>query len=122
MSINLVNAGLRGVHRVPQPFLNYLSLIALNDTVLPDGYVNQSYSFQNTYSGGATAVITSGSLPPGLSMSFAGTVFTITGTPTTVGFYTFTVQFTVGVTVTSSVYHINIDADPSGGGAFISGI
>lgn len=45
--------------------------------------------------GGATgASITAGSLPPGVTGSFAGGVFTITGTPTSAGVYNYTVTTT----------------------------
>jgi gliding motility-associated-like protein len=52
--------------------------------------------------GGTGASITAGSLPAGVSGSFAGGVFTITGTPTTSGTYNFTVG-TAGPCVNTSL-------------------
>lgn len=61
---------------------------------LPDGYVGSAYNQTLAATGGnepyVNWIITGGSLPPGLSLdNDAGT---ISGTPTTSGIYTFTVQ------------------------------
>lgn len=59
---------------------------------LPNGQVGESTSYQFTATGGTgpyTFGITSGSLPAGLTMSSSGLV---SGTRTTIGDYTFTVQ------------------------------
>ena len=72
------------------------SVIALTpaSSVLTDGTVGTPYSVTFGQSGGlgsATYAITSGSLPAGLALSSNGT---LSGTPTTVGNYTFTVSAT----------------------------
>src|SRR5207253_698788 len=61
---------------------------------VPDGTVTVPYNFTITASGGTgpyTFYLTSGSLPPGLSMDTSGN---ITGTPTFAGSFDFTVQAT----------------------------
>lgn len=62
----------------------------------PTGYVGNVYSLTWDMSPSATPLtysVISGSLPPGLSLSApSGTVESITGTPTTVGVYPFTLQ------------------------------
>lgn len=59
---------------------------------LPDGTVGQSYTASLQTAGGMAPItfsVTSGTLPPGIGLTSAG-VFT--GTPTSGGFYSFTVQ------------------------------
>ncbi len=70
--------------------------LAVTTTTLPGGVVGTSYSEGLTAVGGPTPLdwtITTGALPPGLSLSAAGT---ISGTPAAGagGFYSFTVQVT----------------------------
>ena len=83
---------------------------------LANGIVDVAYSATLTASGGITPYtwsITSGSLPPGLTLNSG----TITGTPTTVGTYSFTVQVSdasnPGQTVTKP-FSITIAATPTG--------
>ena len=67
-----------------------LSITSQN--TLTDGFVNQSYNYQIQTSGGQAPVTfqkVSGSLPPGLNLSSTGK---ISGSPTKVGTYTFTVR------------------------------
>lgn len=74
---------------------------------LPNGQVGESTSYQFTATGGTgpyTFGITSGALPAGLSMSTSGLV---SGTRTTIGDYTFTVQ------ATDSVYTAGRKVDES---------
>lgn len=61
-------------------------LLEITDEGVPDGFVNEAYSFQMSAYGGTTPYtwsIYSGSLPAGLSLSSGGL---ISGTPTTAGF------------------------------------
>jgi len=63
-------------------------------SILPTGTIGQSYSYQLQTSGGQPPIaytITSGSLPPGLSLGLTGL---ISGTPTTAGTFSFTVRAT----------------------------
>ena len=69
---------------------------------LPDGKVGNSYSTTITASGGNspyTFTVSSGSLPPGLTLSPGGV---LSGTPTTAGTFTFTVQATDSYQCTGS--------------------
>ena len=65
--------------------------LAITTTSLPNGVVNTGYSASLESSGGSGTItwsVTSGSLPPGLTLSGAGA---IAGTPTTAGASSFTV-------------------------------
>lgn|GEM_PF-2319167 len=66
--------------------------ITITSTTLPNGTVNTAYNQTLASTGGTTPIswtVDSGILPPGLSLSSSGT---ISGTPTTAGIYTFTVE------------------------------
>jgi uncharacterized repeat protein (TIGR01451 family) len=66
--------------------------ISLSPAVLPGGALGTPYSQSITASGGAAPYvfsITTGTLPPGLTLSSGGT---LSGTPTASGTYSFTVQ------------------------------
>jgi sugar lactone lactonase YvrE len=70
--------------------------ITISPSTLPNGTLGTAYPTQTlTASGGTTApytfAVTTGSLPPGLSLSTAGV---ISGTPTAAGTYTFTITAT----------------------------
>ena len=68
--------------------------MAITTSSLPNGTVKKAYSAKLTVSGGKSSYvwkIADGSLPSGLKLSTAGA---FTGTPTTVGSYTFDVQVT----------------------------
>lgn len=68
--------------------------LSITTTTLPDGAYRTAYSAQVMAAGGQPAYgfeVVGGSLPPGLSMNAFGTV---TGSPTAVGTYTFTVKAT----------------------------
>lgn len=70
-------------------------------TPLPEGLVGASYLQTLTAAGGAAPyswAITSGALPPGLTLAGAS----ISGKPTTAGTYTFTVQVTDNVLATAT--------------------
>ena len=84
-----------------------LTIIEIATTSLPNANLNTPYSQNVTVVGGSlpyTWSITSGSLPPGLSLCphYTGAVCSITGTPTTLGVYNFTVQAADGETPPST--------------------
>ena len=69
------------------------SPVAITTTTLPDGYRNSAYSIAIATSGGKLPFqwsITKGSLPPGVSLNT--TTGTISGTPTQVGNWSFTIR------------------------------
>jgi len=63
---------------------------ATTPATLTAGTITIAYSFQFRGNGGSTWSVTAGSLPPGLTLSSSGL---LSGTPTFIGTYTFTVQF-----------------------------
>jgi hypothetical protein len=68
--------------------------LTIGTTSLPGGIVGVGYSQQLAAAGGTTPyawVVSSGTLPPGLSLSSTGV---LSGTPTTAGSVTFTVRVT----------------------------
>jgi hypothetical protein len=70
------------------------SPITLSPSTLPNGSVGAAYSQTITASGGTapyTFTVISGALPPGLTLSSGGA---LSGTPTTVGSFSFTVRAT----------------------------
>lgn len=90
------------------------------DEVLPPGYLTQAYSNVWTFNVPTTITLTSGSLPPGLSLvTVSSTQVEITGTPTVLGNYTFTLA---GFAVGAIVHHITVLDSPDQGGSFVSGI
>jgi hypothetical protein len=105
------------------------STLAFDNTTLPNGNVGLVYNGSDAVqiSGGAsgtgyTASITSGSLPPGLSMSTKGL---ITGTPTTAGAYPITIMVTDAASNTvSQAFTLNVYQDapcPTGSESELSG-
>lgn len=86
-------------------------------TSLADGEISQGYSTQIQGSGGAapyTWAVTAGSLPPGLSLSAAGTpASTLSGTPTSTGTFNFDVTLTDANSDTDTVsFGITINDPP----------
>lgn len=81
-------------------------------TVLPDGTTGQAYSQQLAKNGTAgTWAVTTGALPNGVSLSSGGL---LSGTPTAVGDFGFTVEFTEtasGLTDTQALT-VHVDAGP----------
>ena len=82
-------------------------------SILPTGTIGQSYSYQLQTSGGQPPIaytITSGSLPPGLSLGLTGL---ISGTPTTAGTFSFTVRATdsckAGMQSTQKAFSLTIN-------------
>lgn len=91
--------------------------ITLSPGTLPSGTAGSAYSQGLTASGGTapyTFAVTSGTLPPGLSLSSNGT---LSGTPTTVDHFTFTVTATDSSTGTGPYtglrdYTVTVAAPP----------
>jgi len=84
--------------------------ITLAPATLPDATIGLAYSQTLTASGGTgpyTYVVTSGTLPTGLTLN--GSTGSVTGTPTTAGIYTFTVTATDSAACTgTATYTINV--------------
>lgn len=73
-----------------------VSTLSITTTAVPGGYLNVGYSSPLTAVGGTSPyswTVTNNSLPAGLTLSSSGQ---ITGMPTTVGTYTFTVKVSDG--------------------------
>jgi len=94
--------------------INCPPLSITSPSSLPDGYLNQSYSFQIQKSGGFepfTFSLIGGNLPEGISLSSDGM---ISGIPTTIGKYNFTVNLKdscpTGSQNTSQNFSLNITA------------
>ena len=87
-----------------------LAAISLSPVVLPNGTQTVAYDQIITASGGTapyTYAVTSGSLPPGLSLD--GSTGEITGSPTTTGFSNFTITATDATSATGSrAYSISV--------------
>ncbi len=75
-------------------------------TSLNDGVINLAYSAQITATGGSSAgytwSVTSGSLPPGLSLTDGTPSATLSGTPTQTGTFNFTLNLIDSVGLTAS--------------------
>ncbi|RNL66150.1 hypothetical protein EFK50_00525 [Nocardioides marmoriginsengisoli] len=89
---------------------------AITTSALPGTVLNAPYNQQLSLSGGSGAgtwTLDSGALPTGLTLSPAGL---ISGTPTALGFSTFTVRFTdtvVGLASPTKALEIKVFGDPS---------
>lgn len=93
-TIQVVDSAGSSVSREFSITINPPPPLAITTTSLPQGTVGITYpntQLQTNQSGSFTWQQTGGTLPPGLSLSTAGV---ISGTPTTVGTFTFTVQVT----------------------------
>jgi len=78
------------------------TMITVNPPTLPDGLLGTAYNQTITATGGTapyTFAITSGSLPPGLTLASDGT---LSGTPTATGNYSFTITATDANSCTGS--------------------
>lgn len=99
----------------------------LGSIALPDGFVGTAYDAEGDQAAPEIATpitysISSGSLPPGLSLSTSGTAWVISGTPTTAGTYTFTLEATNSYGSSTANLSIVIHAPSSGsGGSFVFG-
>jgi hypothetical protein len=70
-------------------------VITLTPATMPNGLVGQAFSQTLTASGGTapyTFSVVSGALPTGTTLSVAGGLGLVSGTPTTNGTYTFTIR------------------------------
>jgi Putative Ig domain len=122
VDVNLVDAALRGRNYVPQPFLSYLSLVQVDEVFLPDGFVGHAYSITEELTDVATVALAPGStLPPGLTLTANPSEFTISGTPTTAGAYSFILRMTRGTFLMDVPYHLTINDDPDSGAGGVGG-
>jgi hypothetical protein len=120
--VTIQNQALVGRTYVPQPLIGGAAPVIPTNTSLPDGYVTLPYQWLQTFSRITTATLTSGSLPPGLAITQPmNTQVLISGTPTTVGTYTFTLHYVSGGAFEDYNYQIRIDASPIGGSSFVGG-
>jgi hypothetical protein len=80
---------------------NYIAVLALNPSSLSNTTANKSYSVTISATGGSgnyKFTVSSGSLPPGLSLSATGSLH---GTPTTAGTYSFMILATDNIAIGS---------------------
>lgn len=123
-AVNVINAAIRAIRRVPQPFLALLDSVAVNEVFLPDGFVGQSYSVTEDFDDTAYVTLVSGSLPSGLTLTQPAPPprsFTISGTPTLAGVYDFILNVTRGTYSANVPYHVTIQADPDQGSGGVGG-
>jgi hypothetical protein len=91
--------------------LTITQVILLSPTMLPSDTVNTAYNQTLTASGGTgpyTFAKTAGTLPTGITISTAGV---LSGTPTVLGMFTFTITATDSLSATGAqAYTVNINA------------
>jgi hypothetical protein len=121
-TVNIINAAVWGKRRVPQPFSTFLDAITVTDIVLPVGYIGQAYEYDEGFGTATTMTVSVGSLPPGLALvQITSTSWKISGTPTTLGTYNFTLHSTRGAAVSDVTTHITILANPDEGIGAVGG-
>ena len=91
-----------------------LGLPFIGEILLPNGVVGEPYDVEEECDPpGATTPITfsisSGSLPPGLSLTYAGNAWEISGTPTTAGTYGFVLEASNATGNTTRSLSITVD-------------
>jgi hypothetical protein len=85
--------------------------------ILPDAYLGLDYLFRADYLVALTVTLLSGSLPPGLVLSQPdSSSYEISGRPTTLGDYTFTIRHVRGVNHTDVGYTISVAPGVFGSG------
>ncbi len=90
--------------------------------VLPIGYIGYNYTYTWQFAVPADFTIHSGSLPPGLALiAVSSNIASISGTPTTIGTYTFVVRATIGTSVGDAAFTITINNDPDEGVGVVGG-
>lgn len=119
VNLNIALTGYQGAGTpTPVPDRPYIGSV-----LIPDGTVGMAFSFQAEIAppevdSPITFSIIAGALPPGLSLSSpdASREWKISGTPTTPGSYTFTLQAQNSIGSDSASLSITIDAAPATGG------
>jgi len=114
-TIQVVDSAGSSVSRTFSITINPPPPLAVTTASLPQGTVGITYpstQLQTNQSGSFSWTQTGGTLPPGLSLSTAGV---ISGTPTTVGTFTFTVQVTNASGQTANA-NLTIVINPSSAG------
>jgi hypothetical protein len=84
----------------------------------PDGIKDNAYSWSFSATGATSIAVQSGSLPTGLSLSGSGSSGTISGTPTALGTFAFTLRASNSYGTADIALSITINAPASGGGSF----
>jgi hypothetical protein len=82
--------------------------VVITTTSVPNGVISQPYVqllLEQNRSGPITWSLASGTLPPGITLSANGI---LSGTPTAVGSFTFTVQVTDGISTTTASFTVNV--------------
>jgi len=128
-AINLIDAAIYGRHFRPEPFVIASGLVApeaWGTFGFADGYINQPYLQQwyiENQNHPVVYSVISGTLPPGLSLFNIGSTAEgeISGTPTTVGAYTFTLRATGPTLLADKSFTITIHDDPDEGTAGVGG-
>lgn len=89
---------------------------------LPDAYVGLEYTINWVFDSAVALSAVSGLLPPGLSLeTVSATEAQITGTPTTLGTYTFTLRATFGGNYADSIFTITVLDAPATGFSGVGG-
>lgn len=89
--------------------LQTFATITISPSTLPNGYAQHPYSQVLTASGGVSPyswAVTGGTLPTGLVLQ-ASSTGKISGTPTTIGIYSFTVTVTDHASTTARVHYVD---------------
>jgi len=82
--------------------------VVITTTSVPNAFISQPYVqllLEKNRSGPITWSLASGTLPPGITLGANGI---LSGTPSAVGSFTFTVQVTDGISTTTASYTINV--------------